>query len=303
MRWILSRGIAPGTFDDAKVLEDHALATHGLTILTSSQRAPETVLPWLYLRQGSDGKTLTPTWADGVTRAPVISQNLGHGLYLVNAVSLDLRLVVAVRPWHQPIDWSHLTAIEGDYFLISAFGWQGGAWCDGPLAQVLSGGFVANYLPAGGAAVLVVSTQPAPSPPPLEHWTSTQELEGTAGERIHRCLLGQMHGVMDLLPAPDATGWLCRLNSWSPATAAELVLVCQAAARVPLAALIPAELGAPPPAWRRLCQNLGVKLMSQPTALVAFDLPGLAPLADPAQLAPLQDALNRLSDVIPQSLR
>jgi len=303
MRWILSRGIAPSSFDRTNVLKEGSVTTHGLTILTSTQSVPETVVPWLYLRLENDGKTLTSNSTGPTKVAPVISQDLGQGLYLVNVFPLELRLVVAVRPWHQPIEWPQLNAVEGDYFLVSAFGWHNGSWCDGPLARVHSGAFVSNYLPTGGAAALIVSTEPGASPPPLEPWTSTQELEGTTGERIHRCLLGQMQSALDLLPTPDTTGWLCRINKWSPATAVELVLACQATAGVPLAAMPNPELGAPPPAWRRLCQNLGVKFVSKPTPLVAFDLPGLAPLASAAQLDPLQDALNRLSDVIPRSLR
>ncbi len=306
MRWILNRGLAPPSFDATAMLGDSmddAADCCGIAILPSGQSLSITRRPWLLLSIDPVDQSLSASWHKMADAPTVTIVQLGPGLHLVRALSIGLSLVAAIRPWHKPPLLSQLQAVSGDFLLLSAIGWYDGAWCDGPLARIHQGGGVSNYLPAGGRAALVVTTGVETAPPKTEAWAATAELEGSEGERIKRCLLGQMQDAIERLPLPGAIGLLCRLSALTPATAAELVLARQAAANRPFEVCMDPQLGAPPPAWRRLCQNLGVRIAhdgaTQPVALI---LPGVAPVMHEAQLVPLIAALNAITPLIPPSL-
>ncbi|MCX6110499.1 MAG: hypothetical protein NTZ90_12950 [Proteobacteria bacterium] len=304
-RWILNRGLAPPSFDATTMLDDSkddAVDCYGIAILPSGQSLNMTRRPWLLLSVDPIDQSLSVSWHQMADAPTVTMVQLDPGLYLVRALSIGLSLVAAIRPWHKPLLLSELQAVSGDFLLLSAIGWYGGAWCDGPLARIHHGGGVSNYLPAGGPAALVVQTGLDMSPPKTEAWAAVQELEGSEGERIKRCLLGQMQDTIGRLPLPGALGLRCRLRDLTPATAAELVLARQAAANRPFEVSIDPELGAPSPAWRRLCQNLGIRITTGATQPPALILPGVAPMAHDAQLEPLIAALNAITPLIPPSL-
>ena len=305
MRWILNRGLAPQSFDAATMLDDSkddVADCCGITMLPFGQSLGMTRRPWLLLSVDPVDQSLSARWHQMADAPTVTMVQLDPGLHLVRALSIGLSLVAAIRPWHKPPLLSELQAVSGDFLLISAIGWFGGAWCDGPLARIHQGGGVSNYLPAGGRAALVVTTGVETAPSNTEAWAAVQELEGSEGERIKRCLLGQMQDAIGRLPLPGALGLRCQLSNLTPATAAELVLARQAAASRPFEVCIDSQLGAPPPAWRRLCQNLGVKIASGATQTPALILPGVAPVAHDAQLEPLIAALNAITPLIPPSL-
>ena len=304
MRWILSRGIAPESFDHKEVLGTPDIAgerTIGITILpTQHPPLASTLHPWLVLQPSANDQSLTATW-HGPGHGPVAVQTLRPGLHQMSIADLGVSIAAAIDPWHQPADLMHLDSLTDEVLVVSALGRFGGRWCDGPLAR-LQGGRVTDYLPSGGAAALAVTTGRQALTPSVAPPYGTELLEGSPGERIRRCLLGQAQAAFDLLPVPEDGVWRCLIDDWSLTTAVELVLARQAADSIQIEATFAPGLTEPPSAWRRLCQNLGVRLRPASPEEHAFKLPGLAPLTDPQQLPALLQALSSSSDVIPRSM-
>lgn len=252
----------------------------------------------------------------GEHRTTVASTLLAPGVARLDGGTLGLEadIVSLAAPWDRPMALETLLGgMRRRTFLVSAFGEGADGWYDGPLAHVLAGGHVASYLPAGGAAALQV---PLVLLPGLSGVAPRDALatEGTTAERMHRCLLGRVTAALAAFQGPAVSIWT---DDFGCREGVALVLARQARTGCEMELVTGQAKAEVPPAWRRLCQNLGVRLQAgaafrsappartSPAPHVAgagpMLLPELAALLPEAQLPALIAVLNSMSDVLPRA--
>jgi len=241
----------------------------------------------------ADGPCLVATDGDSEQRLTLTGDaNLAAAQVVQLPMLAGVDIIALWTPWEEPADLASMLQPGRRALVASALGDLTGRWRAGPLAHVTADGAVASYLPMGGPAALGI-------PYPFQEtegssWATALTCEGSRGDRALRALLAAVDARL-----PQATASLaCYAADLTPAMAMALVLTRRARPRAELT-LVAASADLPP-SWRRLCQNLDVRLA--PRAAATFDLKATAALIPSAYADELRGALNALSDVLPRSL-
>lgn len=213
---------------------------------------------------------------------------------------LSCPVLALATAWNKPFNLlEHLTPGERTVIVSVQALVAGSTWLDGPLAHVLADGTLASYVPSGEPAVLKVPIQPELVTGHVLAVMSS--LEGTEAERAHRCLLGYIRST---LPLPPAHLHLTGPLELSKAVALALTRQVHLAAELTVWTAPEMPL---PPAWRRACQNLAIKVctlgpkVSRPAVLI--DITDLARPISPEAAQATALSLRRFSDILPMKLR
>ena len=266
---------------------DVLLLTRGLMPTSPRPRAPHLTLaidltsePCLVVTEDGGEQRLTLAPAAGLPAARVTTLPMLP----------DVDLIALWTPWEEPVDLASLVRPGRRTLVVGALGHHAGRWCAGPLAHVAADGAVASYLPMGGPAALGI---PYPFPETRgSPWEEALTCEGSRGDRALRALLA----AVDAQLPKAAPALSLEAADFTPSTAMALALTRRARPRAELT--LAAAAAALPPSWRRLCQNLDVRLTAR-RAELPIELKEIASWIPSDYADDLLGALNALSDVLP----
>ncbi|MBM4253780.1 MAG: hypothetical protein FJ146_17575 [Deltaproteobacteria bacterium] len=213
--------------------------------------------------------------------------------------NLDVDLLAISAPWTESVSWLQHLRSERRTFVLSTCGFLGQTWYDGPLAHINARHEVASYVPSGGYGALRIPRAADPSVQGLtlsDIDTAEGAFNNGIDERAHRILLAAVRAKL-YAAGPSLT---FALDDFGLRNAVELTLVRQALPRCTIAITAPKPL---PPQWRRLLQNINVRLsnerQSTRAGALALPLPNLVP---EAYVAGIAGSINSPSAVLPQSM-
>ena len=218
---------------------------------------------------------------------------MGAGTFLYRMIHLDLDIMAIAAPWDSPVYWSKFLREERRTLIISAQGFLGPSWLDGPLAHVTAKGELASYLPAGGPGGLLLPLN-ADSDSQGYPLSKAVDLEADLGERAHRCLVGATRSLL----SHRGHKLEIRIEQLTRLAAVTLVLIRQAFPNLELLVQLPDSFTSK---WTRLLQNLNIT-QAATVAEDAFTIPGPSPLLKDAHCDAVAAAINQISDVIPRTL-
>jgi len=226
------------------------------------------------------------------------TETKGHLTKIVWPASLPsffgpAQLYGAALPWNEGERFWEALPSDEEFYLLSANGWLGRVWLDGPIAHVLPGKRVASYLPPGGPARLSFTNLPNARNPAKT--VANEDMKFNPGEWGRRSLVaaaGELAGHFTRTPQ------VC-FGRFDAKTALALTLLRQAYPSHQMTACGPVPFQQWAPAWRRLSQNLGVTPVAATGPDAALPMEPLADLIPDDWVPRIFAALNHYSDLIP----